>query len=146
MTPKSLLRHPLAAATLQALTQESFQPVMDDRTALEHADAVRRVVLCTGKIAIDLLSHASRAQANDVAIVRVEMLYPFPAEALRKTLANYAGAREVVWVQEEPLNMGAGGYMAPQLADLTGTRFSVECNSAPCAFKPCHWFLRPFPV
>ena len=140
MTPKSLLRHPLAAATLQALTQESFQPVMDDRTALEHADAVRRVVLCTGKIAIDLLSHASRAQANDVAIVRVEMLYPFPAEALKKTLANYAGAREVVWVQEEPLNMGAWGYMAPQLADLTGTRFELNVIARPARSSPATGF------
>jgi 2-oxoglutarate dehydrogenase E1 component len=140
MTPKSLLRHPLAAATLQALTQESFQPVMDDRTALERADAVRRVVLCTGKIAIDLLSHASRAQANDVAIVRVEMLYPFPAEALKKTLANYAGAREVVWVQEEPLNMGAWGYMAPQLADLTGTRFELNVIARPARSSPATGF------
>jgi len=140
MTPKSLLRHPLAAATLQALTQESFQPVMDDRTALEHADAVRRVVLCTGKIAIDLLSHASRAQANDVAIVRVEMLYPFPAEALKETLANYAGAREVVWVQEEPLNMGAWGYMAPQLADLTGTRFELNVIARPARSSPATGF------
>ncbi len=140
MTPKSLLRHPLAAATLQALTQERFQPVMDDRTALEHADAVRRVVLCTGKIAIDLLSHASRAQANDVAIVRVEMLYPFPAEALKKTLANYAGAREVVWVQEEPLNMGAWGYMAPQLADLAGTRFELNVIARPARSSPATGF------
>src|SRR5713226_222844 len=140
MTPKSLLRHPLAAATLQALTQESFQPVMDDRTALEHADAVRRVVLCTGKIAIDLLSHASRAQANDVAIVRVEMLYPFPAEALKKTLANYAGVREVVWVQEEPLNMGAWGYMAPQLADLAGTRFELNVIARPARSSPATGF------
>ena len=140
MTPKSLLRHPLAAATLQALTQESFQPIMDDRTSLEHADAVRRVVLCTGKIAIDLLSHASRAQANDVAIVRVEMLSPFPAEALQKTLANYAGAREVVWVQEEPLNMGAWGYMAPQLADLTGTRFELNVIARPARSSPATGF------
>ena len=140
MTPKSLLRHPRAFATLQALTQESFQPVMDDRTALEHADAVRRVVLCTGKIAIDLLSHASRAQANDVAIVRVEMLSPFPAEALKKTLANYAGAHEVVWVQEEPLNMGAWGYMAPQLADLTGTRFELNVIARPARSSPATGF------
>jgi len=98
------------------------------------------VVLCTGKIAIDLLSHASRAQANDVAIVRVEMLYPFPAEALKKTRANYAGAREVVWVQEEPLNMGAWGYMAPQLADLTGTRFELNVIARPARSSPATGF------
>ncbi len=118
MTPKSLLRHPLAAASLQELAQDTFRPVLDDRTALTRADAVRRIVLCTGKLAIDLFTHELRAQAQDVAIVRVEMLYPFPAEALKKLLANYPEAREVVWVQEEPLNMGAWSYMSSQLSSL----------------------------
>ena len=87
MTPKSLLRHPLAAASLRELTEEKFQTVLNDRDALQHADTIRRVVLCTGKIAIDLLANASRAQAEDVAIVRVELLYPFPEQVLEQTLA-----------------------------------------------------------
>ncbi len=118
MTPKSLLRHPSSAARLEELTQATFQPVIDDQKALTHAKDIRRVVLCTGKIAIDLLSHESRSQAEDVAIVRVEMLYPFQAEALSRVLANYPNADEVVWVQEEPLNMGAWSYMAPRLSSI----------------------------
>src|SRR5215472_8832722 len=116
MTPKSLLRHPFAAAKLQELVHGTFQSVIDDQVALTGADAIRRLVLCTGKIAIDLLSNDGRKQVEDVAIVRLEMLYPFPADELKKILAHYPGAREVVWVQEEPLNMGAWSYVSPQLA------------------------------
>lgn len=118
MSPKSLLRHPLAMATLQELVEDTFKPVVDDQLALSHASSIRRVVLCTGKIAIDLLAHESRLQAEDVAIVRVEMLYPFPARELRAVLANYPNMHEVVWVQEEPRNMGAWSYIFAQLASL----------------------------
>lgn len=118
MTPKSLLRHPLATATLQELAEGSFQPVLDEHAARARADSIRRVVLCTGKIAIDLLANAGHAQAEDVAIVRVELLYPFPADALKKVLASYPRAREVVWVQEEPENMGAWTYIAPHLRSM----------------------------
>jgi 2-oxoglutarate dehydrogenase E1 component len=118
MTPKSLLRHPLAAASLEELAEGTFQRVIDDHDALLHVDAIRRVVLCTGKMAIDLLSTRSRKQAEDVAIVRVEMLYPFPEDELKKVLANYPSLREVVWVQEEPLNMGAWTYMSTRLTKM----------------------------
>ena len=77
--------------------------------------AIRRVILCTGKMAIDLLSNEKRAQTEDLAIVRVEMLYPFPAEALKQVLTNYPHAEEITWVQEEPGNMGAWSYIAPHL-------------------------------
>ncbi len=97
-------------------------------------------MLCTGKIAIDLLSHASRAQADDVAIVRVEILHPFPAEALKKTLANYPNASEVVWVQEEPLNMGAWSYMSPQLSALLGSRFELNVIARPARSSPATGF------
>ena len=140
MTPKSLLRHPLAAANLQALAEDTFQPVLDDRSALTHAEGVRRVVLCTGKIAIDMLSSGRRGQADDVAIVRVEMLYPFPAEALNKALANYPNAREVVWVQEEPQNMGAWSYMSPQLSALLGSRYELHVIARPARSSPATGF------
>jgi 2-oxoglutarate dehydrogenase E1 component len=140
MTPKSLLRHPLSAASLRELTQETFQPILDDRLALTHADAVRRIVLCTGKIAIDLLSHKLRAQAQDVAIVRVEMLYPFPAESLKKALANYPEAREIVWVQEEPLNMGAWSYMSTQLSTLPGPHIEIHVIARPARSSPATGF------
>ncbi len=140
MTPKSLLRHSLAAASLQELAQDTFRPVLDDSSALTHADAVRRVVLCTGKIAIDMLAHELRAQAQDVAIVRVEMLYPFPAAALRMALASYPGAREVVWVQEEPLNMGAWSYMSPQLSSLLGPGMELNVIARPARPSPATGF------
>jgi 2-oxoglutarate dehydrogenase E1 component len=140
MTPKSLLRHPLSAASLQELAQDTFQPILDDRLALTHADAVRRIVLCTGKIAIDLLSHKLRAQAQDVAVMRVEMLYPFPAEALKKALANYPEAREVVWVQEEPLNMGGWSYMSPQLSSLLGSGIELNVIARPARSSPATGF------
>jgi 2-oxoglutarate dehydrogenase E1 component len=126
MTPKSLLRHPLAAASLKELAEGSFQHVIDDRDALAHADAIRRVVLCTGKIAIDLLSSGNRKQAEDVAIVRVEMLYPFPEAELKKVLADYPNLRQVTWVQEEPRNMGAWTYMSPRLSTMLDS--TVELN------------------
>jgi 2-oxoglutarate dehydrogenase E1 component len=120
MTPKSLLRHPLAGAKLEELAHGTFQPVIDDQMALAHADTIKRLVLCTGKMAIDLLAHESRPQAEDVAIVRVELLYPFPENELAQVLANYQHLREIVWVQEEPRNMGAWSYMSPHLAALVG--------------------------
>jgi len=140
MTPKSLLRHPLAAASLQELVQETFQPVLDDRSALTRAGAIRRIVLCTGKIAIDMLAHKLRAQEQDVAIVRVEMLYPFPAEALKKVLANYPEAHEVLWVQEEPLNMGAWSYMYSQLTTLPGPDIELNVISRPARPSPATGF------
>jgi 2-oxoglutarate dehydrogenase E1 component len=140
MTPKSLLRHPLAAASLQELVQETFQPVLDDRSALTRAGAIRRIVLCTGKIAIDMLAHKLRAQEQDVAIVRVEMLYPFPAAALKKVLDNYPEAHEIVWVQEEPLNMGAWSYMSSQLTTLPGPDIELNVISRPARPSPATGF------
>jgi 2-oxoglutarate dehydrogenase E1 component len=138
--PKSLLRHPLAAAYLQDLEQETFRPVLDDPSAQNHAGAIQRVVLCTGKIAIELLAHKLREEAQDVAIVRVEMLYPFPEKQLKKILKNYAAAHEIVWVQEEPLNMGAWNYMAPQLTTLLGTNVELNVISRPSRPSPATGF------
>ncbi len=140
MTPKSLLRHPLAAASLRELCEGTFQSVVNDPDALQHAHAVRRVALCTGKIAIDLLTNADRGQAEDVAIVRVEMLYPFPENSLRQTLASYPNASEVVWVQEEPENMGAWGYMAPRLSALLGSKIDLRHISRPARSSPATGF------
>lgn len=140
MTPKSLLRHPLAATNLRELSEGTFQPVLNDPGALQHAAAVRRVAFCTGKIAIDLLSNTNRAQAEDVAIVRVEMLYPFPENQLRQALASYPHAREVVWVQEEPENMGAWQYMAPRLSALLGSKIDLRHVSRPARSSPATGF------
>jgi 2-oxoglutarate dehydrogenase E1 component len=114
MQPKSLLRMPNAASTLSDLATGRFQPVIDDPRALDPS-AVRRIVLCTAKMYYDLTTQPA---PNDVAIVRVEELYPWPAEALGAIVARYAGARDVVWAQEEPENMGAWSFVAPRLRRL----------------------------
>jgi 2-oxoglutarate dehydrogenase E1 component len=131
MAPKALLRHPLASARLEDLTNGSFQPVIDDTRARERADQIRRVILCSGKIAIDLLAHESRAHNEDIAIVRVEMLYPFPGKELKKILANYPRAHEVIWVQEEPRNMGAWSYMFPRLTEIVHPAATIDVIARP---------------
>jgi len=140
MTPKSLLRHPLSSSRLEDLTESTFLPVLDDTKARTHAEQVRRVVLCTGKIAIDLLSHESRTTVEDIAIVRVELLYPFPEQALKKVLAQYPNVREVVWVQEEPRNMGAWTFVAPYLTALIATSIKVGVISRPDRSSPATGF------
>jgi 2-oxoglutarate dehydrogenase E1 component len=144
MSPKSLLRHPLAAARLVDLAEGMFQPVIDDQMALTHAGDIRRLVLCTGKVAIELLAHKQRAQAEDLAIVRVEKLYPFPADELRKVLANYPHIREVTWVQEEPGNMGAWNYLFPKLSALVGSEMEVNVIARPDRASPASGFIDLF--
>ncbi len=140
MTPKSLLRHPLSSSRLEDLTEGTFQAVLDDVKARVNAERIRRVVLCTGKIAIDLLSHENRTTVENIAIVRVELLYPFPEQALKKVLAQYPNAREVMWVQEEPHNMGAWQYIAPYLTTSIDTSIKVGVISRPDRSSPATGF------
>jgi 2-oxoglutarate dehydrogenase E1 component len=114
-TPKSLLRHPRSASTLDDLAHGSFQSVLDDPRGPDPA-GVERVVFATGKIGIDLLdAEADHDHGESVAVVRVELLYPFPARDVRHVLERYGRAREIVWLQEEPRNMGAWTYIEPRL-------------------------------
>ena len=105
MTPKSLLRHPQAVSTLDDLAEGRFQPVIDD-TAVD-PKAVRRVLLCSGKVYYDLLAEREARGATDHAIVRLEQLYPIADDELGAILDRYPNADEARWVQEEPVNMGA---------------------------------------
>jgi 2-oxoglutarate dehydrogenase E1 component len=106
MTPKSLLRHKLAVSTLDELANGGFQLVIPDTTA-KKGGKVRRVVLCSGKVYYDLVEDAAKRKIDDVAIVRIEQLYPFPREAVAIELMKYPAAKELVWCQEEPMNQGA---------------------------------------
>ena len=124
MTPKSLLRHPKAVSRLNDLASGAFQPVLDD--TINSAD-VQRVVLCTGKVYYDLLARREKDNAQ-VAIVRVEELYPFPADQLKTALGRYTEAAEVLWVQEEPENMGAWRYLEPRLRSVVGERTVGYCG------------------
>lgn len=106
LTPKSLLRHRLATSTLAELTQGSYQPVIPEIDPLEPA-AVERLILCTGKVYYDLLEARRARNQTDVAILRIEQLYPFPNRAFAEALEPYAHVKEIVWCQEEPQNQGA---------------------------------------
>ena len=105
MTPKSLLRHKLAVSTLDELANGEFQQLIPDKSA--DPKKVKRVVLCSGKVYYDLLEDATKRGQDDVALLRVEQLYPFPRELLAAELKRYAKATDVVWCQEEPQNQGA---------------------------------------
>ncbi|RRR76345.1 MAG: 2-oxoglutarate dehydrogenase E1 component [Candidatus Viridilinea halotolerans] len=119
MTPKSLLRNPRAGSSLQELADGPFKPLLDLGSAAPNPNAVTRLILCSGKVAIDLLASGELDRANgSVDLVRIELLYPFPEDDLRHTLAKYPQLHEVVWMQEEPQNMGAWSYIAPRLQPL----------------------------
>ncbi|GGG16291.1 2-oxoglutarate dehydrogenase subunit E1 [Caldovatus sediminis] len=121
MTPKSLLRHKLAVSSLAEFGPGSaFRYVIPETDALVPEEQVRRVVLCTGKVYYDLLAERRERGIRDVALIRVEQLYPFPVNSLRAALAPYRNA-EVVWCQEEPENMGAWTYMDRRLERVLQT-------------------------
>lgn len=106
MSPKSLLRHPLATSSLTELAEGVFLPAIGEIDALDAAQ-VKRVILCAGKVYYDLLEQRRKQQQTDVAIIRIEQLYPFPNKALQAALQDYAHVLDFVWCQEEPLNQGA---------------------------------------
>ncbi len=140
MTPKSLLRHPLSSSRLQDLVNDHFQPVIDDLKARANPERIRRIILCSGKIAIDLLSHESRTRSEDTAILRLELLYPFPAKQLQEVLAGYPRAQDLIWVQEEPHNMGAWKYMAARLTLLIENKLKLHVISRPDRSSPAAGF------
>ncbi len=108
-TPKSLLRHPKVVSTVDEFANGSFQMLIDDEEA--EAKDVKTLVFVTGKFYYDLLEEREKLERNDVALVRIEQLFPLPADAMRKVLKKYKNADDIVWAQEEPRNMGAYGHM-----------------------------------
>jgi 2-oxoglutarate dehydrogenase E1 component len=112
-TPKSLLRHPKVVSKLEEFTNGHFQEVIDDNFV--KASSVKRVLFCSGKIYYELLEKQQIGNRNDVAIVRVEQIYPIPMEQLRAIKNKYKNAEEFIWVQEEPENMGAWPYICRKL-------------------------------
>ena len=109
--------------------------MIDDEEARGRAAEIRRVLLCSGKVYVDLAGSDKRAAARDLAIGRVEQLYPVPSQSLRALLDGYPSAEEIVWVQEEPDNMGAWDFMRPHLLELAGGR-PVRAISRPRSASP----------
>ncbi len=122
LTPKSLLRHPLVASTPRELAEGRFRTVIQDEEALARAPEVRRVLVCSGKVYTDLIAAEPRAARRDVAVCRLEQLYPVAPGELRSAIAAFDRAEDVIWVQEEPENMGAWEFVRPSLQEAAGGR------------------------
>ncbi len=120
MTPKSLLRHPLAVSAIGDFTAGSFKEVIDDSEEFRKAS---RVVFCSGKIYYELLEKRAGLHAENVALVRIEQLYPFPGSEAAEVVSRYSNAREWFWVQEEPENMGCWEFVKQRLRDAAGREF-----------------------
>ena len=136
MQPKSLLRLPIAASKLAELTHGTFQPVIDD-AAVKNPAEVKRIALCTGKLYYDLLGGTRGA---DVAVVRVEELYPWPHEAIAKVLDRYPNVEDVVWAQEEPKNMGAWTFVSPRLRAAVGNAMTIRYIGRPERASPAEGY------
>jgi 2-oxoglutarate dehydrogenase E1 component len=127
LTPKSLLRNPLAASPAAELAEGKFRPLIEDPDSLKKPEAVRRLVLCSGKVYYDLLAARESGDGPPaVALTRVEELYPFPADLLAGLIDRYPRLEEVAWVQEEPRNMGAWTFVAPRIRDIIGRRLPLR--------------------
>lgn len=141
-TPKSLLRHPRATSTIENLANGSFKPVLDDVRARAHAADVSRLILCSGKVYYDLIGSGSYEAAGNVAIARIEELYPLPAAQLTELIEGYSALEEIVWVQEEPQNMGAWRYLEPHLKQLAGNEVAVRYVGRPERSSPAEGYTQ----
>ena len=138
MTPKSLLRLPAATSTLDELAKGRFQPVIDDVDAAMRADQITRLVLCSGKIYYELVQ--ARPVGANVAVARVEMLYPLPADELKALIAKYPKLTDIVWAQEEPRNMGARKFIQPVLRALAPQGVTLRDASRPERASPAEGY------
>lgn len=136
MTPKSLLRNPLVFSSLRELAEGRWQPAIDDAQAAADRAAVRRLILCSGKVYVDMIADPRRTACRDVALVRVEQLYPLPDDELGPILSAYPHAREVVWLQEEPANAGAWEFIRPRLERLLDGRLPLHRIARPRRASP----------
>ncbi len=129
MSPKSLLRHPQVVSTLEDFAEGSFQPIIDDKDA--DASKVEKLVLCSGKIYYELLAKKQKLNAENVALVRFEQLYPLQEDKLAEILEKYKDRKEIIWAQEEPENMGAWSYILRNFRDTGIQVVSPVASGAP---------------
>jgi 2-oxoglutarate dehydrogenase E1 component len=139
MTPKSLLRDPRAVSTLQQCAEGKFQRVLPDTL---DAKNVRRILLCTGKIYYELLQEREALKKEDVAIIRLEQLYPFPETALQAALASYPEGTQTLWVQEEPENMGAWRFLRARFGESLFGKYPFGGVRRPSSPSPATGSLR----
>ena len=132
MTPKSLLRHRRAVSPLAALVDGSFESVIGESPRAE----TKRVLLCSGKVYYELDNYRAERKREDVALVRVEQLYPVPDQALGAALAEYADGTPTIWVQEEPINMGAACFWSLRFGTRLFDRLPFSVVARPAAASP----------
>ena len=140
MQPKSLLRLPAAATRIEELASGCFQSVIDDASAVDRRADVRRLVLCTAKMYYDLLG--ARGESTGVALVRVDELYPWPGARVAEIVDRYPNLDDVVWAQEEPKNMGAWTFVAPQLRVATGNMLTIRYIGRPERASPAEGYSK----
>ncbi len=133
MGPKSMLRQKGSFSQLRDFTDGRFMSVLDEPHGMDNP---RRLLLCSGKVYYDLVAERQRRQLRDVAIVRIERLYPFPSEALTEVIGRYDGVRDIVWVQEEPLNQGAWLFVEHKIEACLGRGQRLGCVGRPEAAAP----------
>jgi 2-oxoglutarate dehydrogenase E1 component len=115
------------------LAQGSFQELLDDPSKPE---PIRQLVFCSGRLYYDLIAARNKANIDDVAIIRIEQLYPFPKERIAELIRQYKGFKECVWIQEEPVNMGACDYVAPMLESLLPEKIAFRFIARPRSASP----------
>jgi 2-oxoglutarate dehydrogenase E1 component len=135
LTPKSLLRHRLSVSTMAELAHGRFQQLIEEVEPLAD-DAVTRVVFCSGKVYFDLAEHRRNENVSNIAIVRIEELYPFPIEEYARVIARYRNAKEIVWCQEEPQNQGAWYQIRHRLQEPLGPAHELFYAGRPGAAAP----------
>ncbi len=119
-TPKGFLRHPLAASTPNQLANGSWQALLEEPTTKRKDKAIKNLILCSGRVYLDLVGDEERQNSKNTAIVKMEQLYPLPLQAIEELLNGYSSLEKVIWVQEEPMNMGAWDFLRPRLRQLLG--------------------------
>lgn len=135
MSPKSLLRHKLSVSTLDDISNGGFKPVIGEIDEIE-AGKVQRVILCSGKVYFDLLDARREREIDNIPIVRIEELYPFPRQLLVNQLMQYSNATDIVWCQEEPLNQGAWQFVHPYLTEVVAANQTLSVVSRPASASP----------
>lgn len=135
MTPKSLLRLPACISTVAELSEGRFESVVEDPSHPDGSGA-NRLVLCSGKVYYDLTSHRAEHGLDDTAIVRVELLYPFPESGMSELLQRFDSVRDIVWVQEEPQNMGAWGFLNDRIRELLRPDQTLRYAGRPSSASP----------
>lgn len=128
-TPKSLLRHPKCTSTIEDLVEGQYQDIIDDPNV--DIEEVRRIVFCSGKIYYDLLARKEELNARDIALVRIEQLHPFPKEGVYRTIKKYKNTILILWVQEEPINMGAWRHVQEEFKDLAIFPIARQASGSP---------------